>query len=73
MTTHFEWAPDGRHFITATTAPRLRTSNGFRIWNYGKGIVYHQPLEKDELWQVYFYYIFIAFKLFTFFSFNYFL
>uniref|UniRef100_A0A915EHV2 Eukaryotic translation initiation factor 2A n=1 Tax=Ditylenchus dipsaci TaxID=166011 RepID=A0A915EHV2_9BILA len=36
-TTAFEWAPDGNHFITATTAPRLRIANGEK---------------KEELWQV---------------------
>lgn len=28
-TTYFEWSPDGEHLLTATTAPRLRVSNGF--------------------------------------------
>jgi len=27
-TTEFEWSPDGMHFITATTTPRLRIGNG---------------------------------------------
>ncbi len=27
-TTIFQWAPDGQHFLTATTAPRLRVNNG---------------------------------------------
>ena len=27
-TTEFEWSPDGVHFITATTTPRLRIGNG---------------------------------------------
>jgi uncharacterized protein with WD repeat len=26
--TSFEWSPDGEHILTATTAPRLRVSNG---------------------------------------------
>uniref|UniRef100_A0A915DV56 Eukaryotic translation initiation factor 2A n=1 Tax=Ditylenchus dipsaci TaxID=166011 RepID=A0A915DV56_9BILA len=43
-TTAFEWAPDGNHFITATTAPRLRIANG-RCHMMSKG-------EKEELWQV---------------------
>ncbi|VDK52945.1 unnamed protein product [Cylicostephanus goldi] len=29
-TTIFEWAPDGQHFVTATTTPRLRIDNGYR-------------------------------------------
>ena len=27
--TMFQWCPDGIHFITATTAPRLRIGNGY--------------------------------------------
>jgi len=27
-TTHFQWCYDNFHFITATTAPRLRVNNG---------------------------------------------
>lgn len=27
-TTLLQWSPDGEHFMTATTAPRLRISNG---------------------------------------------
>ena len=26
--TLFEWCPDGVHFVTATTSPRLREGNG---------------------------------------------
>ncbi|CAD5234711.1 unnamed protein product [Bursaphelenchus xylophilus] len=33
-TTYFSWAPDGQHFMTATTSPRLRVDNNFRIWHY---------------------------------------
>lgn len=27
--TVFEWCPDGQHFMTATTSPRLREGNGY--------------------------------------------
>lgn len=27
-TTLLRWSPDGEHFVTATTAPRLREENG---------------------------------------------
>ena len=27
-----DWAPDGRHLLTSTTAPRLRVDNGYQIW-----------------------------------------
>ncbi|XP_026480953.1 eukaryotic translation initiation factor 2A-like [Ctenocephalides felis] len=33
-TTLLEWSPTGLVFVTATTAPRLRMSNGFKIWHY---------------------------------------
>lgn len=28
------WAPDGRHFLTATTAPRMRVDNKIQIFDY---------------------------------------
>jgi translation initiation factor 2A len=51
-TTYFEWCPDGQHLLTATTAPRLRVGNGFRIWHYS-GTLMLQNFTKDhaELWQ----------------------
>ncbi|RNA08563.1 eukaryotic translation initiation factor 2A [Brachionus plicatilis] len=52
-TTYFEWSPDGEHMLTATTAPRLRVSNGFKIWNYSGEILYNHPMSgSNELWQV---------------------
>lgn len=27
-----EWAPDGRHLMTAVLAPRMRVDNGLRVW-----------------------------------------
>jgi translation initiation factor 2A len=56
-TTHFEWAPDGNHFVTATTAPRLRIGNGYRIWHYTAKCLMEQSYDeegkkKEELWQV---------------------
>lgn len=32
-TTLLEWSPDGEHFMTATTAPRLRMGNGYKIFH----------------------------------------
>ncbi|GMR32446.1 hypothetical protein PMAYCL1PPCAC_02641, partial [Pristionchus mayeri] len=53
-TTSLEWAPDGQHFMTATTCPRLRIDNCYRLWNYrGKQMAevdYASP--QEELWQV---------------------
>jgi translation initiation factor 2A len=31
-TTSFEWCPDSEHILTATTAPRLRVSNGHVLY-----------------------------------------
>ena len=42
-TTHIEWCPDGTHILTATTSPRLRVGNGFRIWSY-TGIKEHEDI-----------------------------
>jgi translation initiation factor 2A len=38
-TTFFEWSPDGEHILTATTAPRLRVSNGYKYVLYMKLIL----------------------------------
>ncbi len=35
------WAPDGRHFVTATTAPRLRVDNAFYVYKYN-GLLLHK-------------------------------
>lgn len=46
-TTYFSWAPDGQHFVTATTAPRLRVDNNFRVWHY-TGELKKEHLCNDE-------------------------
>jgi len=46
-TTLFEWCSDGSHFITATTTPRLRVNNGFKIWNYLSGELIERKWEKN--------------------------
>ncbi|XP_058450447.1 eukaryotic translation initiation factor 2A [Malaya genurostris] len=57
-TTLLEWSPIGDTFLTATTAPRLRMSNGFKVWHYTGALLHetHWP-EKQELleiiWQKY--------------------
>ncbi|EDO39938.1 predicted protein [Nematostella vectensis] len=48
-TTYFEWSPDGEHILTATTAPRLREGNGFKIWHYTGALKYQTDVK--ELWQ----------------------
>lgn len=42
-TTLLEWHADGEHFVTATTAPRLRMANGFKIWHYS-GALLHETV-----------------------------
>jgi translation initiation factor 2A len=32
LTTGLSWSPDSQHFMTGTTAPRLRTCNGFVLF-----------------------------------------
>ncbi|CAJ0951571.1 unnamed protein product, partial [Mesorhabditis belari] len=53
-TTFFQWAPDGRHFITATTTPRLRIDNNYRLWHYSGKLLFekHYQSPVEELWQV---------------------
>lgn len=41
------WAPDGRHFLTATTAPRMRVDNKIELFDYCGS--YYAKLEFDEL------------------------
>eukprot|EP00232_Nephroselmis_pyriformis_P008430 CAMPEP_0182877042 /NCGR_PEP_ID=MMETSP0034_2-20130328/14512_1 /TAXON_ID=156128 /ORGANISM="Nephroselmis pyriformis, Strain CCMP717" /LENGTH=518 /DNA_ID=CAMNT_0025009863 /DNA_START=3 /DNA_END=1555 /DNA_ORIENTATION=+ len=40
-----EWGPDGRHLLTATTAPRLRVDNGYKIYKYNGELVHKQDME----------------------------
>eukprot|EP00053_Salpingoeca_punica_P013788 m.124886 g.124886 ORF g.124886 m.124886 type:complete len:603 (-) comp16306_c0_seq2:233-2041(-) len=48
--TVFEWGPDSRHILTATTSPRLKVDNGHKIWHYMNGLVLEVPCK--ELWDV---------------------
>ncbi|XP_053671316.1 eukaryotic translation initiation factor 2A [Anopheles nili] len=55
-TTLLEWNPNGITFMTATTAPRLRMSNGFKVWHYSGALLgeYNWNGELLEvLWQKY--------------------
>ncbi|KAK9828927.1 hypothetical protein WJX72_002838 [[Myrmecia] bisecta] len=40
-----DWSPDGRYFMTATVAPRLRVDNGFKVFRYNGAEVHHQPVD----------------------------
>ncbi|CAB0005182.1 unnamed protein product [Nesidiocoris tenuis] len=52
-TTHLEWSPQGTHFLTATTSPRLRVSNGFKLWHHSGSLIHEQPWNaQEELWEV---------------------
>ncbi|XP_055641514.1 eukaryotic translation initiation factor 2A [Toxorhynchites rutilus septentrionalis] len=52
-TTLLEWSPAGDIFLTATTAPRLRMSNGFKIWHHTGALLHEtQWPEKQELLEV---------------------
>jgi len=52
-TTHFEWCPDGAHFVSSTCAPRLRVGNGYKIGNYHGEILYEHSIPADcELLEV---------------------
>ncbi|KAJ4313981.1 hypothetical protein N0V94_006665 [Neodidymelliopsis sp. IMI 364377] len=42
--TYCEWSPDGRHILTATTAPRLRVDNGIRIYHVTGPLMYNQDM-----------------------------
>ncbi|CAH0480102.1 unnamed protein product [Peronospora belbahrii] len=49
--TTFAWSPDSRYFATATTFPRLRVDNGFKIFRYdGTGPVHQE--ERGELYDL---------------------
>ncbi|XP_050432890.1 eukaryotic translation initiation factor 2A [Adelges cooleyi] len=51
-TTFLQWSPDGQHFITATTAPRLKVGNTFKVWHSSGALLHEKPWGKDELFQV---------------------
>ncbi|XP_050312953.1 eukaryotic translation initiation factor 2A [Anthonomus grandis grandis] len=46
--TLLQWAANGEHFLTATTAPRLRIANGFKIWHYTGSLLYEHPWPQGE-------------------------
>lgn len=51
--THFSWCPDGEHVVTATCSPRLRVSNGFKVWHYSGAVLLQQGAPAgSELWEV---------------------
>ncbi|KAF5287562.1 hypothetical protein FQA39_LY15891 [Lamprigera yunnana] len=51
-TTFLQWSPDGTHFLTATTAPRLRIGNGYKIWHYTGTLIYEEAYLNEELFEL---------------------
>ncbi|KAH6833464.1 Eukaryotic translation initiation factor eIF2A family protein [Perilla frutescens var. hirtella] len=45
-----EWSPDGRYFMTATTAPRLQVDNGIKIFHHNGSLFFKRMF--DKLFQV---------------------
>ncbi|GLJ29650.1 hypothetical protein SUGI_0584700 [Cryptomeria japonica] len=41
-----EWSPDGKYFMTATTAPRLQIDNGIKIFSYNGSLYYKKMFDK---------------------------
>ncbi|XP_013787900.1 eukaryotic translation initiation factor 2A-like [Limulus polyphemus] len=51
--TFLSWCPDGEHILTATTSPRLRVANGYRVWHYTGSLLFERRWDSDqELWEV---------------------
>lgn len=53
-----QWGPDGETILTATTAPRLRIGNGFKVWHYSGALLHETvwPVGQELLevtWQTY--------------------
>ncbi|RWR71949.1 eukaryotic translation initiation factor 2A [Cinnamomum micranthum f. kanehirae] len=44
-----EWSPDGRYFMTATTAPRLQIDNGIKIFHHNGSLYFKKMF--DRLYQ----------------------
>lgn len=45
-----EWSPDGKYFMTATTAPRLQVDNGIKIFHHNGSLCFKKAF--DKLYQV---------------------
>lgn len=41
-----EWSPDGRYFMTATTAPRLQVDNGIKIFHHDGSLYFKKMFNK---------------------------
>ncbi|KAG8195231.1 hypothetical protein JTE90_027972 [Oedothorax gibbosus] len=51
--TLIQWSYDGEYILTATTSPRLRIGNGYRIWHYTGSLLVEVFLEMNvELFDI---------------------
>jgi translation initiation factor 2A len=52
--TDVRWSPCGQRILSSTCAPRLRMSNGLKIWHYTGSLLHEQPVRtaSEELWEV---------------------
>lgn len=52
-TTYLQWSADGEHFLTATTAPRLRIGNGYKMFHYSGALLFEKSCaQQEELYEV---------------------
>lgn len=56
-TTSIDWCADGKHIVTCTTSPRLRVSNGYRLWHYTGSLLHElvgpsDPAQNIEIYEV---------------------
>ncbi|GBN40451.1 Eukaryotic translation initiation factor 2A [Araneus ventricosus] len=46
--TLIQWSYNGEYILTATTSPRLRIGNGYRVWHYTGSLLVEVSLESNE-------------------------
>lgn len=51
--TFLSWCPNGEYFLTATTSPRLRIGNGYKIWHYTGSLLHEVAFDVNtEMWDI---------------------
>lgn len=53
-TTMFSWSPCSRYFLGATTFPRLRVDNGFKVVRFDGKLIHEYSAEDGQLYQALF-------------------
>lgn len=53
-TTEYSWSPCSRYFLSATTYPRLREGNGYKIARIDGQIIHHVEMKESHLYQAMF-------------------